>query len=341
MTNYTGSTGFGEKFARDIRLDPFAGPASEINEAADEAIRRFRFIDGSRQVAGGRQLRRPSGELAAGDDDALQALISHAGLINREAQWGTSDTIYHRELMTGGPPWEQARTGASRIRFAARPVSRRRSSCRSANGLPRAAEQHARELERPAAHERAQPPACMAGRESLDPERRNGRHFYEEVHAWLARWLPAAHGGPVTRRKHDVFTSVRSLASSSAPAVWSRILARIYAADQSPTDMSDAAQVFLSSLSPEQRKAVSFTFDNLKERERFGYVPTEDHPRAGLPLELMTGRQRAAVHDLLKSGLSEKDDPTTDAIMQLEAVLNLIENPPGTKPGSPERNPLK
>ena len=77
-------------------------------------------------------------------------------------------------------------------------------------------------------------------------------------------------------------------------------------------------------------KAVSFAFDNVKERERFGYVPTEDHPRAGLSIEKMTGRQRAAVHDLLKAGLSEKGYMTTDAIMQLEAVLNLIENPPGT-----------
>ena len=118
-------------------------------------------------------------------------------------------------------------------------------------------------------------------------------------------------------------------------------LGAISAADQSPTEMSDAAQVFLSALSPEQRKAVSFAFDNLKERERFGYVPTEDHPRAGLSLEKMTGRQRAAFHDLLKAGLSEKGYMTTDAIMQLESILNLIENPPGTAPRGPERNPLK
>jgi len=118
-------------------------------------------------------------------------------------------------------------------------------------------------------------------------------------------------------------------------------LGGIYAADESPTEMSDAAQVFLSTLSPEQRKAVSFAFDNLRERERFGYVPTEDHARAGLSLERMTGRQRSAVHELLKAGLSEKGYMTTDAIMQLESVLNLIENPPGSTPGSPERNPLK
>jgi len=41
MTNYTGSTGFGEAFAQAIQGDPLKGPADEINQAADEAIRRY------------------------------------------------------------------------------------------------------------------------------------------------------------------------------------------------------------------------------------------------------------------------------------------------------------
>ncbi|HEX7190578.1 MAG TPA: prolyl oligopeptidase family serine peptidase, partial [Thermoanaerobaculia bacterium] len=53
MTNYTGSTGFGEKFGQDIQGDPLRGPANDINEAADEAIKRFPFIDGTRQAAAG------------------------------------------------------------------------------------------------------------------------------------------------------------------------------------------------------------------------------------------------------------------------------------------------
>src|ERR1700687_3089010 len=53
MTNYTGSTGFGEKVAQDIKGDPLRGPGQELSEAADEAIKRFTFIDGARQVAGG------------------------------------------------------------------------------------------------------------------------------------------------------------------------------------------------------------------------------------------------------------------------------------------------
>ena len=34
-----------------------------------------------------------------------RCLVSHAGLIDLEAQWGTSDSVYHREVTIGGPPW--------------------------------------------------------------------------------------------------------------------------------------------------------------------------------------------------------------------------------------------
>jgi len=46
LTNYTGSTGFGEKFAQAIQGDPLEGPGLELNEAIDEAIRRYPFKGG-------------------------------------------------------------------------------------------------------------------------------------------------------------------------------------------------------------------------------------------------------------------------------------------------------
>jgi hypothetical protein len=117
--------------------------------------------------------------------------------------------------------------------------------------------------------------------------------------------------------------------------------AATYAADRSPASMADAANKFLSTLTPEQKQTASFAFDNVKERERFGFVPTEMHPRVGLTIEKMTEPQRQAAHNLLKTGLSQKGYMTASAIMELESILNLIENPPGAKPGKLERNPLK
>ncbi|HEY8186302.1 MAG TPA: S9 family peptidase [Pyrinomonadaceae bacterium] len=107
LTNYSGSTGFGEKFAQSIQGDPLDGPGKEINEAADEAIRLYRFVDGTRQAAAGASYGGHLANWMQATTTRYRALISHAGLINLESQWGTSDTIYQREMTNGGPVWEQ------------------------------------------------------------------------------------------------------------------------------------------------------------------------------------------------------------------------------------------
>ena len=106
MTDYRGSTGYGEKFTLDIQGDPLAGPANDINDAADEAIKRFAFIDGTRQAAGGASYGGHLTNWLAGTTTRYRCLVSHAGLATLEMQWGISDGIYHRELMMGGPYWE-------------------------------------------------------------------------------------------------------------------------------------------------------------------------------------------------------------------------------------------
>ena len=116
-----------------------------------------------------------------------------------------------------------------------------------------------------------------------------------------------------------------------------------YAADRSPATMADAATKFLGTLSAEQKQAATFAFDNIKEREHWGFVPTEMFPRNGLTLGAMNETQRKAAHDLLRSGLSQKGYMTTAAIMELESLLNEIENPPGAPPRQRPlaRDPLK
>ena len=121
LTNYSGSTGFGEAFAQSIQGDPFKGPGNEINEAADEAIRLYSFVDGTRQAAAGASYGGHLANWLQATTTRYKALISHAGLINLESQWGTSDTIYSREVNNGGPVWEQGAVWREQnpIRFAA------------------------------------------------------------------------------------------------------------------------------------------------------------------------------------------------------------------------------
>lgn len=121
LTNYSGSTGFGEAFAQSIQGDPFKGPGNEINEGADEAIRLYPFVDGSHQAAAGASYGGHLANWMQATTTRYKALISHAGLINLESQWGTSDTIYSREINNGGPVWEQGPVWREQnpIRFAA------------------------------------------------------------------------------------------------------------------------------------------------------------------------------------------------------------------------------
>ncbi len=105
-TNYTGSVGFGEKFAQAIQGDPLATPAAEVNRAVDVALERFPFIDKTRIAAGGASYGGHLSNWLQATTGRYRCLYSHAGLISLESQWATSDVIYHREQNLGGPPWD-------------------------------------------------------------------------------------------------------------------------------------------------------------------------------------------------------------------------------------------
>jgi dipeptidyl aminopeptidase/acylaminoacyl peptidase len=106
LTNYSGSTGYTEAFGQGIQFDPLKGPADEINQGADEAIKRFKFIDGSRQAAAGASYGGHLANWLQATTARYKAFVSHAGLATLATQWSTSDAIYHRELGNGGPVWE-------------------------------------------------------------------------------------------------------------------------------------------------------------------------------------------------------------------------------------------
>ncbi len=197
MTDYTGSTGYGEKFSQDIQFDPLEGPANELNEAAESAIKRFRFIDASRQIAGGASYGGHLTNWLAVTTTRYRALVSHAGEWDLETQWATSDFNYDRERNVGGPPWED------------HPLWRTQSPMRRAAKLhtPVLVSVGERDFRVPmnnalefwTALQRQQIPSRLI----IWPEENHwilkgedSRFFYKEVAAWFARWLgaPAATG---------------------------------------------------------------------------------------------------------------------------------------------------
>jgi len=110
MTDYTGSVGYGVEFSRNIKGDPLRTPAEELVQAADEAIKRYPFIDAERQAAAGASYGGHLVNWLQATTTHFRALVGHAGLIDLEGQYSSSDTIYHREIMNGGPAWENNAT---------------------------------------------------------------------------------------------------------------------------------------------------------------------------------------------------------------------------------------
>ncbi len=190
LTNYTGSTGFGEAFARGIQGDPLRGPAEEINAAADIAIERFAFIDGSRQCAGGASYGGHLANWMLSVTDRYRCLVSHAGLVNLETQWGTSDAVYHREANMGGPPWRIPEVWADQnpIRYA----DEWQTPVLVTVGMKDERVPLANTLEFWTALQRQQIKSRLLVYPDQDHWIMRGpesRHFYGEVADWLERWL--------------------------------------------------------------------------------------------------------------------------------------------------------
>ena len=191
LTNYTGSTGFGAEFAQAIQGDPLRGPAEELMEAADAAIAKYPFIDASRQIAGGASY---GGHLAnaleAWSGTRFKALVSHAGLVNLETQWGTSDVMYGRELAMNGPVWEQ--NEAWRTQNPVRSAAQFKTPMLLSVGEKDYRVPLNNTLEMWALLQRLQVPSRLL----VWPEENhwilnaeNSRVFYREVDQWFRRWV--------------------------------------------------------------------------------------------------------------------------------------------------------
>ncbi|GAB3962666.1 DUF3500 domain-containing protein [Spirosoma harenae] len=89
-------------------------------------------------------------------------------------------------------------------------------------------------------------------------------------------------------------------------------------------DMTDAATIFLATLTPEQRQKATFSFDD-EERFNWHFVPRE---RKGLPLKQMTTQQRDAAMAMLKTTLSAQGYEKVTSIIDMENVLRVIDNRP-------------
>lgn len=97
--------------------------------------------------------------------------------------------------------------------------------------------------------------------------------------------------------------------------------------------MKSAADAFLASLAPEQKKKATFDFTD-KHRTAWFFTPQQDSKartstRKGVRLEEMTAEQKKAAMALLKTGLSAKGYEQATTIIGLESLLLELEGPKG------------
>lgn len=103
-----------------------------------------------------------------------------------------------------------------------------------------------------------------------------------------------------------------------------------------------AANAFLATLTPEQRKAVVFSFDDEKQRVLWSNLPQGIVSRGGISLQQMTPSQRTAAMAVLSAALSRRGYEKVQQIMDADEVLknnggaNLPPN--GQQPNSPPTN---
>jgi dipeptidyl aminopeptidase/acylaminoacyl peptidase len=190
MPNYLGSTGFGEAFAQKIQGDPLAGPADEINQAADEAIRRYPFIDANRQAAGGASYGGHLVNWLAVTTTRYRALVSHAGLYDLKSQWATSDIAYSRERNLDGPPWEGHSAWRDQSPFWR--SAKLRTPILVTFGERDFRVPYNNGLEFWTVLKRQQVPSRLVlftDENHWILKGENSRYFYQEVHAWLAKYL--------------------------------------------------------------------------------------------------------------------------------------------------------
>jgi dipeptidyl aminopeptidase/acylaminoacyl peptidase len=202
MTDYTGSTTFGEKFAQAIKLDPLKTPGEEINQAVDEALKRYSFIDGTRMCAGGASYGGHLTNWLEATTTRYKCLVSHAGEVDLLTQWGTSDFSYGREVTNGGPVWDTKLT----VWHDQSPISygdKWQTPILFSIGERDFRVPIGNTLEAWATIQRQKVPSRLlvwpdAWHWILKPE--DSRQFYKEVRGWLAHYLkdaPKAGEGPI------------------------------------------------------------------------------------------------------------------------------------------------
>jgi dipeptidyl aminopeptidase/acylaminoacyl peptidase len=103
MINRRGSTGYGQKFTDEITNDWGGKPYVDVMNGVDFALRKYPFIDGNRMAAAGGSYGGYLADWLATHTGRFKAIISHAGIYDKPAMYGTEELWFEEHDMQGTP----------------------------------------------------------------------------------------------------------------------------------------------------------------------------------------------------------------------------------------------
>jgi dipeptidyl aminopeptidase/acylaminoacyl peptidase len=107
MTNFHGSTGYGQKFVEEISGD-WGGAAYQDLMKATDYLESLPYVDKTRLVAAGASFGGYMINWIAGHTNRFQALVSHDGVFDNRSMYGETEELWFDEWEFKGLPWDKA-----------------------------------------------------------------------------------------------------------------------------------------------------------------------------------------------------------------------------------------
>ncbi|MDZ7314597.1 MAG: S9 family peptidase [candidate division KSB1 bacterium] len=104
--NIRGSKGYGQEWCDAVSRDWGGGPYQDILAGIDYVVERYSFIDKERIAAAGASYGGYMINWIATQTDRFKALVSHAGVFDLVSKYGATDELWFPEWEFGGIPYE-------------------------------------------------------------------------------------------------------------------------------------------------------------------------------------------------------------------------------------------
>ena len=103
MINRRGSTGYGQRFTDEITNDWGGKPYLDVMDGVDFVLKKYLFTDGSRMAAAGGSYGGYLANWIATHTGRFKAIISHAGIFDKNSMYATEELWFEEHDMQGTP----------------------------------------------------------------------------------------------------------------------------------------------------------------------------------------------------------------------------------------------